>query len=167
MPVRELSDYFHMHLVLPNTQPDRNITLLVAMLLRRPYQITIGQKCFTVVRNYTRHRNKNFSLNVFILSKTELHHAKQKICFCFTALSVTLHWNKNKMFLFHSVFSDLAVKQKQNVFVSLSFWWFGSETKTFCFCFTVLFLALLAFHKKEAVVAKVNSGQMTLKVLTE
>ena len=91
MPVRELSDYFHMHLVLPNTQPDRNITLLVAMLLRRPYQITIGQKCFTVVRNYTRHRNKNFSLNVFILSKTELHHAKQKICFCFTALSVTLH----------------------------------------------------------------------------
>ena len=56
------------------------------------------------------------------------------------------------------------VKQKQNVFVSLSFRLFGSETKTKCFCFTqfsviwqwnknkmflfrcTCFLALLAFH---------------------
>ena len=44
MPVKVLSDYFHTHLVLPNTQPDRNINLLVAMLLTRPYQIAIGQK---------------------------------------------------------------------------------------------------------------------------
>ena len=51
------------------------------------------------------------------------------ICLCFTALSMTLHWNKNKMFLFHSVSGYLAVKQKQNVFVSLNFQWFGGETK--------------------------------------
>ena len=59
-------------------------------------------------------------------------------CFCFTALSMTLHWNKNKMFLFHSVSGYLAVKQKQNVFVSLGFQWFGGETKTQCFCFVAV-----------------------------
>ena len=128
MPVRELSDYFHTHIGLPNTQPDRNITLLVATLLRRPYQITIGQKCFTVARNCTRHRNKNFSLNVFILSKTELHHAKQKICFCFTACQ----W--------------LCMKTKTKCFVSLSFQWFGSETKTKCFC-CIQFLMIWQWNK--------------------
>ena len=42
------------------------------------------------------------------------------------------------MFLFHLVFRYLAVKQKQNVFVPLSFQRFGSETKTKCFCFVAL-----------------------------
>ena len=89
-----------------------------------------------------------FTMIVFALSETELHNAKQKNvfvsprcwwicietktkCFCFSQFSVIwqwfhsvymiLHWNKNKMFLFHSVYNDFAVKQKQNVFVSLSF----------------------------------------------
>ena len=35
-----------------------------------------------------------------------------------------------KMFLFHRIVSDFALKHKQNVLVSLSFQWFGSETKT-------------------------------------
>ena len=63
-----------------------------------------------------------------------------------------LHWNKNKMFLFHSAYNDFAVKQKQNVSVSLSSQWFCSETKTKCFGFTALFLALLAFHNVVVVV---------------
>ena len=57
---REPSDYFHTQEVLPNTVPDGNITLVVGRMLRRPYRITIGQKCLTIVRDYTRHRNKIF-----------------------------------------------------------------------------------------------------------
>ena len=72
---------------------------------------------------------------------------------------------KQKLFfLFRSAVICLTLKQKQNVFVSLSFRLFGSETKTKCFCFTqfsviwqwnknkmflfrcTCFLALLAFH---------------------
>ena len=45
---------------------------------------------------------KTFLLNVFVLSKSELHDAKQKNVF------------------FHCAVSDLALTQKQNVFVSLS-----------------------------------------------
>ena len=110
---REPLRYFHTQEVLPNTRPNGNITLVVGTLLQRPYRITIGQKCFTIVRDYTRHQNKNFLLNVFVLSKTELHHSKN----VFVSLGV----------------SDFALKQKQNVIVSLSFQWFGSETKALIF----------------------------------
>ena len=82
----------------------------------------------------------------------------KKKCFCFTALSVTLHWNKNKMFLFHSVFSDFAVKQKQNVFVSLHLF-FGpvgipyTTTSTHHSLFSLRFFVLFVFlspHEKHS-----------------
>ena len=54
-------------------------------------------------------------------------------------LNHSQNWLKQKLsFLFHSAVICLTVKQKLNVFVSLSFWLFGSETKTKCFCFVAL-----------------------------
>ena len=64
--------------------------------------------------------------------------SKQKLfteCVYFEQDRITSCKTKN-MFLFHCVVSDFALKQKQNVFVSLSFQWLGSETKAKCFCFT-------------------------------
>ena len=55
------------------------------------------------------------------------------------------------MFLFHSVFSHLAVKTKKKVFVSICLKRFGSETKTKCF----LFLSVL---RDLAVKQKQNIG---------
>ena len=74
--------------------------------------------------------------------------SKQKLfteCVYFEQDRITSCKTKN-MFLFHCVVSDFALKQKQNVFVSLSFQWFGSETKTKCFCFTQFLMIWPCWH---------------------
>ena len=65
------------------------------------------------------------------------------------------------MFLFHSVFSHLAVKTKKNVFVSICFKRFGSETKTKCFCFTALHCTFFGPVGIPYFTSKVMSGDVT------
>ena len=123
------------------------------MLLRRPYRIAIGQNVWQLRETTQYIETKTLLLIVFILSETELHNAKHKNVFM------------------HRVVSDFALKQKkqkQNVFVSVSFLWFGSETKTKCFCFTQ-FTMILHWNKNKmflfrsvSVIWQWNKNKMSL-----